>query len=286
MRLTLYTKSITPVITIKEAEGYYNLRPGKQLRKGPSEELLGYMSKSNQITIFKGLLFPMLNPVTNIKVDLESSGDFIVDYKLMQHNSIAVASESGFVNTYVFLAETEKEKENGYQMRYSQVQDRSQFIQKVKLQLKPGEIVSAMDVTPSNNFLLVATSTNQVDGRLHFLNFMLKKSSYEHFDLIPLIDYTEIREFVPTYDISAVIRTRLDSEILLVAFDNNKSDGRGGLCIFYKHDSLFRMKRLSQLEFKSPPYKFYGDDGTAFSVDSDGLVVSLSNKSKDLMYER
>lgn len=276
MYIDLHTKEVNPIMFV-ESIGYYNLRPGKQLRKCSVGEHLGYTTKANQITIYKGLMYPMITETSNIRVQLEKIEDFIIDFKFMMQNTVVVVTDSGFISTYGFKSQTYGGSPGEMSISYvGQRVSNFQFIQRLKIQLEEGETVTSLDTTPSNNFVLVATNVNNISGKLHFFNVMLKKSAFDNLDYIPMLDYTEIREFVATEDISASIKPKLDSEYFILGFDLGNQEN--GYNIFYRYDEEFRFKTLGPLGLKNQPKKFYSDDGIAFGVDSEGNVVGLRSK--------
>lgn len=276
----MYSRTLTPIVFLN-TEGYYNLKPGKQLRKCPAEEFLGYTTKVDQISVYGGVLFPMITEVANIKVELAGVKDFIVDFRFMLHNNVVVATDSGYLSAYGFKAASVSAMTNPSEMMVTHIGERVtnfQVIHRMKINLKPGEEISAIDVTPSNNYVLVATNINNTSGRLHFFNVMLKKSSFDNLDFIPMLDYTEISTFIPSYDISTALRGKLDSEFVIIAFDISK--GVDGFSIFYWQEERLRYKMMELNSIRDSPVKLYSENDMVLAIDGSGTTVVVHTKKK------
>ena len=268
------------VSKIHIVDAYYNEKPGKQLRKDRYEQLLGVMTGKMQITIL-GDLSKTETPKKMAVIDVDQ-GNYIIDFKFLGEDTLMLITENGLLSVYKFLPKISTFKEwmlenNGDIIGEEEFEKRNYFkIQTVKLPVEENELVTALEISPSENFVVVSCTDMVAQGYFHLISVMNKKSNIAHFTLVPYLEHLEKRPMIGTHDISlGLSSTERPDEVLVNSYNMLLSTTEPGYNIFYLKEDLFNQKNITALNHVEPPYSFRTVGKKVMSIDSNGVINIL-----------
>ena len=270
------------VYKIRNFPLYYNEKPGKQLRKDRFETRIGVTTGKNEITILHDLArsFPQVLKVIEVK-----KGDYIIDFRLIGDDCLATVSENGYLNIYKYTNEVPSPARTQQQIGQTEPRFAAELqgvfkIQTIRLDMELGESVTAMDVSPGENYIVIASSNMASKGSAHMISVINKQTSLGNFATIPFLDYFEKRELLPTYDITlSMSSSKQTDELMLNAY--SFLEGKSGYNIFLLKNDKFLRKNIDALNHKNPPMSFDVIGTKVASIDSLGWINILDAEHPD-----